>query len=69
MDSLRPTALLIKERRENDGGEIAAVVAEEAFDYLNASIKRVAALFTPVPFSPVLESEFIPNEAKIITAV
>ena len=51
------------------GAEIAAMVAEKAFDYLDAPIIRVAAPFTPVPFSPTLEAEFIPNEDKIIQAV
>lgn len=49
--------------------EIAARVADKAFDYLDAGIKRVTAPFTPVPFSPALESVFIPNEAQIIDAV
>lgn len=51
------------------GGEIAAIVAEEAFDYLDAPIKRVTAPDTPVPFSPRLEDAYLPNEAKIIAAV
>ncbi|MEJ2166275.1 MAG: alpha-ketoacid dehydrogenase subunit beta [Desulfobacterales bacterium] len=51
------------------GAEIAALAAEKAFDYLDAPILRVAAPFTPVPFSPALEQEFIPSEAKIIQAV
>jgi pyruvate dehydrogenase E1 component beta subunit len=51
------------------GAEIAAIVAEKAFDYLDAPILRVAAPFTPVPFSPTLEKEFIPSEDKIIQAV
>ncbi|WP_213697541.1 alpha-ketoacid dehydrogenase subunit beta [Acetomicrobium sp.] len=51
------------------GAEIAAMIAEEAFDYLDAPIKRVAAPFTPVPFSPVLEQEYIPSKEKIIAAV
>lgn len=50
------------------GAEIAAMVAEKAFDYLDAPIVRVGAPFTPVPFSPALEQEFIPSEAKIIQA-
>ena len=47
----------------------AAIVAEKAFDYLDAPILRIGAPFTPVPFSPVLEQEFIPSEEKIIEAV
>ena len=49
--------------------EIAAVVAEEALDYLDAPIKRVAEPDTPIPFSPPLEQYVIPNEKAIIKAV
>ncbi|MEM3608941.1 MAG: alpha-ketoacid dehydrogenase subunit beta [Candidatus Bathyarchaeia archaeon] len=49
--------------------EIAAVVAEEALDYLDAPIKRVAEPDTPIPFSPSLEQYVIPNEEAIIKAV
>ncbi|MEM3536273.1 MAG: alpha-ketoacid dehydrogenase subunit beta [Candidatus Bathyarchaeia archaeon] len=49
--------------------EIAAVVAEEAVDYLDAPIKRVAEPDTPIPFSPPLEQYVIPNEKAIIKAV
>jgi pyruvate dehydrogenase E1 component beta subunit len=49
--------------------EIAAVVAEEAIDYLDAPIKRVTAPDTPIPFSPPLEQFVIPNEKAIIKAV
>jgi pyruvate/2-oxoglutarate/acetoin dehydrogenase E1 component len=43
------------------GAEIAATVAEEAFEHLDAPIKRIAAPDTPVPFSPPLEKRFIPQ--------
>ena len=43
------------------GGEIAATIAEEAFEELDAPIKRIAAPDTPVPFSPALEKAFIPQ--------
>lgn len=49
--------------------EIAAVVAEEAIDYLDAPIKRVAGQDAPIPFSPPLEQYVIPNEEKIIEAI
>jgi pyruvate/2-oxoglutarate/acetoin dehydrogenase E1 component len=49
--------------------EIAAVVAEEALDYLDAPIKRVAEPDTPIPFSPSLENFVIPDENRIIKAV
>ena len=51
------------------GGEVAAMVAEEAFDFLDAPIKRVGAPFAPIPFSAKLEGAYIPDEAKIIAAV
>jgi 2-oxoisovalerate dehydrogenase E1 component beta subunit len=43
------------------GAEIAATIAEEAFESLDAPIKRIAAPDTPVPFSPPLEKAFIPQ--------
>jgi pyruvate/2-oxoglutarate/acetoin dehydrogenase E1 component len=48
--------------------EIAAIVAEEALDYLDAPIKRVAEPDTPIPFSPSLEQFVIPSETNIIQA-
>ncbi len=51
------------------GGEVAAVIADQAFDFLNGPVKRVTAPDTPVPFSPPLEKEYIPSPAKIIAAV
>ena len=51
------------------GGEVAALIAEEGFDFLNAPVKRVTAPDTPVPFSPPLEQEFIPSTLKILAAV
>lgn len=49
--------------------ELAAVIAEEAFDYLDAPIKRVAEPDTPIPFSPPLENYVIPSEISIVNAV
>jgi 2-oxoisovalerate dehydrogenase E1 component beta subunit len=43
------------------GAEIAATIAEEAFEELDAPVKRIAAPDTPVPFSPPLEKAFIPQ--------
>jgi 2-oxoisovalerate dehydrogenase E1 component beta subunit len=43
------------------GAEIAATIAEEAFEDLDAPIRRIAAPDTPVPFSPALEAAFIPQ--------
>ncbi len=49
--------------------EIAAVLAEEALDYLDAPVKRIAEPDTPIPFSPTLEKFVIPDEENIIKAV
>lgn len=49
--------------------EIASIVAEEALDYLDAPIKRVAEPDTPVPFSPTLEKFVVPDEKRIAKAV
>jgi pyruvate/2-oxoglutarate/acetoin dehydrogenase E1 component len=50
------------------GSEIAARVAEEAFDTLDAPILRVASPDMPIPFSPTLEQAYMPNAQKIIEA-
>jgi pyruvate dehydrogenase E1 component beta subunit len=73
LDSVRKTHRLVivheAVKFAGPGAEIAAIVAEKAFDYLDGPILRVAAPFTPVPFSPPLEAEYIPSEEKIIDAV
>lgn len=52
------------------GGEIVGTVADsEAFYYLDAPIKRVGAMFCPIPFNPVLESQVLPNTDRIEKAV
>jgi pyruvate dehydrogenase E1 component beta subunit len=51
------------------GAEIAAQIQEEAFDYLDAPIARVAAPFSPVPFSPALEMSYVPSAESIIEGV
>ncbi len=53
-------------RNNGFGAEIAAMIADEGFDLLNAPIKRVTAPDTPVPFSPVLERSFLPSEEKLL---
>jgi 2-oxoisovalerate dehydrogenase E1 component beta subunit len=50
------------------GGEVAAVIAQEAFENLDAPVRRVAALDTPIPFSPPLEREYLPLEDDILAA-
>jgi len=51
------------------GGEIAAQIAETAFDALEAPPLRVAAPFSPVPFSAPLEEAYLPNAQDIVDAV
>ena len=51
------------------GGEIAALIAEQAFEYLDAPVVRIASLDTPVPYSPPLEAAFLPTRDKVIAAV
>ena len=48
------------------GAEVAAVLAEEAFDYLDGPPLRVGAPFSPVPYSPVLEKAWIPGADQIV---
>ena len=48
------------------GGELAALIAGEAFEWLDAPLLRIAAPDTPVPYSPPLEDAFRPNAQKIV---
>ena len=47
------------------GAEVAALVAEEAFEWLDAPVQRIGGLDTPVPFSPPLEDAYRPNAEMI----
>lgn len=73
IDSVKKTGRLVIMDEESITGsaaaEIAATVGEEAFDLLDAPIKRVCAPDTPVPFSPVLEKFWMPDEDDLIRAV
>jgi pyruvate dehydrogenase E1 component beta subunit len=51
------------------GAEIASQVAYQAFDYLAAPIERVGAKDSPIPFSPILEREVLPDDQDIVNAV
>jgi len=50
------------------GGEIAAMITDKAFEYLDAPVKRVGSTFTPVGFNRILEKAILPNTEKIVTA-
>jgi 2-oxoisovalerate dehydrogenase E1 component beta subunit len=62
--------LLLHEDTRTGGmaGELAALIAEKAFEDLDGPIMRVTAPDTPVPFSPPLEEYFLPNVQKVVKA-
>lgn len=47
------------------GGELAGIISDEAFQYLDAPIKRIGSTFTPVGFNPILEKAILPNADRI----
>jgi 2-oxoisovalerate dehydrogenase E1 component beta subunit len=50
------------------GAELAAIIAEDGFEYLDGPIVRVTSLDTPVPYSPPLEQAFMPTVDKVMAA-
>lgn len=68
--SVRKTSRLLvlheDTRTAGFGAEVAATVAEEAFEDLDAPVRRLAAPDTPVPFSPPLEKAFIPQADDVV---
>jgi len=73
LESVRKTGrLVIVEEDNRTGGwaaELAATVAEEAFDWLDAPVRRVSAPDTPPPFAPVMEQFYVPGVEQVIKAV
>jgi 2-oxoisovalerate dehydrogenase E1 component beta subunit len=73
LESVRKTskALVLHEdtRTGGFGAEIAATIAEDAFEDLDAPVKRIAAPDTPVPFSPPLEKAFIPQVEDVVAGL
>jgi pyruvate/2-oxoglutarate/acetoin dehydrogenase E1 component len=73
LDSVRKTGRLVcieeGTRTGGVGAEIAARVAEEAYEYLDAPIRRVATPDIPIPFSPVLEDAALPKVDGIVHTV
>jgi 2-oxoisovalerate dehydrogenase E1 component len=72
IDSVKKTnrVLLVHEDKVfgGFGGELAAIITEKAFEYLDAPIKRVGSTFTPVGFHRNLEKAILPSEDKIYQA-
>ncbi len=70
--SVRKTnrALVVHEDKVHGGfgGEISALIMEEAFEWLDSPVRRVGSVFTPVGFHPVLEKAILPNTEKIYRA-
>jgi len=56
-------------RTGGPGGELAATIAERAFEYLDAPLVRLAPPDTPVPYAPTLEEAFLPNPEKVGKAI
>jgi len=73
LESVRKTSkVLVLHEDTHTGGfgaEIAATIAEEAFEDLDAPVKRIAAPDTPVPFSPALEKAFIPQVEDVVAGL
>jgi 2-oxoisovalerate dehydrogenase E1 component beta subunit len=73
LESVRKTSkVLVLHEDTHTGGfgaEIAATIAEDAFEDLDAPVKRLTAPDSPVPFSPVLEKAFIPQVEDAVAAL
>ena len=73
IDAVRATgrALVVHEDTLTGGvgGEVAALIAEHAFQDLDAPVKRLGALDAPVPFAPTLEAAHLPDTARIVQAL
>src|SRR4051812_37047477 len=50
------------------GGEISAIISQEAFEWLDAPVVRLASLDTPVPYSPPLEDYYLPQVKDVVDA-
>lgn len=64
-------ALVVDEGPRNfgAGAELAATIAEHAFDYLETPVRRIGAMDVPVPFAPDLERATIPDVAGVVQAI
>src|SRR6516165_9392323 len=70
LESVKKTnkVILLHEDTQIGGfaGELAAIISEEAFEYLDGPIRRITAPNTPVPYSPPLEEFFLPKITDVI---
>ena len=70
LESVRRTnkVVLLHEDTRTGGlaGELAAIISEKAFEFLDGPVRRLTAPDTPVPYSPPLEKAFLPNEQDVI---
>ncbi len=70
LETVRKTnrVLVLSEDTRTSGfaAELSSIIAEEAFEYLDAPIRRVTAKDLPVPYSPPLEQAVLPNEAQVL---
>jgi len=73
LESVRKTGRLVIVEEDNLtggwAGELAAIVAEEAFYWLDAPVKRVSAPDVPPPFAPVMEQFYVPSAERVVAAV
>jgi pyruvate dehydrogenase E1 component beta subunit len=73
LTSVRKTGRLVVVEEDNLtggwAGDVAAMVGEEAFFWLDAPIKRVSAPDTPAPFSPVMEQFYVPSAERVVEVV
>jgi pyruvate/2-oxoglutarate/acetoin dehydrogenase E1 component len=73
LESVRKTGRLVVVEEDNLtggwAGDIVAIVAEEAFFWLDAPVKRVSAPDTPAPFAPVMEQFYVPSAERVVGAV
>jgi len=73
LNSVKKTSrvLVVSEDTRTSGfaAEICSIIAEEAFESLDAPIKRITACDSPVPYSPPLEMAILPNEPQVLKAL
>ena len=73
IDSVKKTGRLViiseEPRTGSCAAEVSATIAEDAFDFLDAPIKRVCAPDTPIPFTPAEEKFWTPDEQNLIAAI